>query len=501
MQRQRLRGLHRWAGLVACAGLLMWSLSGLLHPVMTRLQPPPATRAAPTHVAQLDLALAPAAAMARAGVDFVDTIRVVSWPQGSFYQLALPGRSELQYLDVNTAQVLDGGDAAYAQYLARHFLGDAESAVTAVERVTRFDSEYSEVNRLLPVYRVRFGRDDGMRAYVDTASSRLATLTDNRKAVLSRLFTNLHTWKFLSGEPRLRLALMGLLVAAIVLTGVLGAWVFARDFRRRHDGAPLQRWHRRLGIGVALTTVFLGLSGGHHLLREIGQHPPETPPRDVGYAAKAFTEPPGGFLKALNREGVQDITAVRIDTEAVYRITYATQSTATTAHAVSDGHASHAPAGRGIKAVTEQRWIRARDGVELPDGARRHALSLARIFSGAAPEAIASLSEQKHFDGEYGFAFKRLPVVRVDYATPGRPRDYLDLRTSTLAARLGAADAAEAWTFDYLHKFEWITPWSPWARDAVAMTFAIGNAAVAVMGLWLWTRRWRKRPARGGSVD
>lgn len=497
MPRQRIRVLHRWAGLVACAGLLMWSLSGALHPVMTRLQPPAATRATPAHAAQLDLAIAPAAAMARAGVDFVDTLRVVSWPRGSFYQLTLPGRSDLQYLDVNTAQVLDNGDVVYAQYLARHFLGDTASAVTAVERVTRFDGEYSEVNRLLPVYRVRFARDDGMRVYVDTASSRLATLTDDRKAVLSRLFTSLHTWKFLSSQPRLRFALMATLVAAILLAGVLGVWVFVRGPGPRHPNLALHRWHRRMGIGVAVTTLCLGASGGHHLLREIGRDPPETQLRDVGHAAAAFPKPPGTFLKILDRGGVQDITAVRIEGEAVYRITYMPTEVAAT-HPHPGGHAGHAAAGHARGPTTAQAWVRARDGAELQDGARRHALSLVRKFAGVAPGAVTAISEQKHFDGEYGFVFKRLPVMRVDYAVPGQPRDYLDLRTSTLAARLDSNDALEAWTFDYLHKFEWITPWSPVVRDTVAMAFAIGNATVAVMGLWLWMRRWRKRSIRGG---
>lgn len=80
-----------------------------------------------------------------------------------------------------------------------------------------------------------------------------------------------------------------------------------------------------------------------------------------------------------------------------------------------------------------------------------------------------------------------------DYAVPGRPRDYLDLRTSTLAARLGSNDALEAWTFDYLHKFEWITLWSPLARDAVAMLFVLGNATVAALGWLLLVRGWRRR--------
>ncbi|PKO42949.1 MAG: hypothetical protein CVU30_08600 [Betaproteobacteria bacterium HGW-Betaproteobacteria-3] len=492
MSAQQLRRLHRWCGLVACAGLLMWACSGLLHPVMTRLQPGAATRAAPADPVQLDRAMTPAAAMAQAGVVSVDALRVVGWPRGSFYQLALPDQPALMYLDVVTGQVLKDGDSAYAQHLARHFLGDTESAVTAVERVTQFDGEYSEVNRLLPVYRVRFARDDGMRVYVDTASSRLATLTDDRKAVLSRLFTNLHTWKFLSGQPRLRFALMGLLVAAILLTGVLGAWVFLRGLRRQHEGLPLQRWHRRLGIGVALTTVCLGVSGGHHLLREIGRPPPETPLRDVGYAVADFPKSAGTFLIEPSRGSVQDITAVRIEGEAVYRITYMSAEV-TAAHSPSEGHAGHAAARHVGGPTTTQAWVRARDGAELQDGARRHALSLVRKFADVAPEAVTAISEQKHFDGEYGFAFKRLPVMRVDYAVPGQPRDYLDLRTSTLAARLGSNDALEAWTFDYLHKFEWITPWSPLARDAVAMLFALGNATVAALGGLLLIRGWRRR--------
>ncbi|HEY0268319.1 MAG TPA: hypothetical protein VGC12_03695, partial [Methyloradius sp.] len=32
---------HRWLGLVTCVGILLWGISGLSHPIMTRLQPVP----------------------------------------------------------------------------------------------------------------------------------------------------------------------------------------------------------------------------------------------------------------------------------------------------------------------------------------------------------------------------------------------------------------------------------------------------------------------------
>ena len=70
------------------------------------------------------------------------------------------------------------------------------SQVSSAAPLLAFDDEYAWINRVLPVQRVAFARDDGMRVYVDTATSTLVTLIDDRKALYTRLFQLLHNWHF-----------------------------------------------------------------------------------------------------------------------------------------------------------------------------------------------------------------------------------------------------------------------------------------------------------------
>ena len=64
--------------------------------------------------------------------------------------------------------------------------------MTGVTRLEQLDDDYLSINRLLPVYRVDFLRDDGLRAYVETSPPRLAALVDDTKATLGWLFRVIH---------------------------------------------------------------------------------------------------------------------------------------------------------------------------------------------------------------------------------------------------------------------------------------------------------------------
>jgi hypothetical protein len=114
--------------------------------------------------------------------------------------------------------------------------------------------------------------------------------------------------------------------------------------------------------------------------------------------------------------------------------------------------------------------------------------ALAAFYSGLPDERIVSVQFVTRFEGEYGFIFKRLPVYRVEYATPDHARYYIEPATGALAARIDDGDALEGKTFSYLHKWH-VTDKGKDVRDALLALFALGNVAVALMGLTLFTRR------------
>src|SRR6202012_87804 len=135
------------------------------------------------------------------------------------------------YVSARTGKVLPKGDWLYAQYLARAFLEGAPgvapspaapmadcctaatyavlnapgSPVTDEERLTAFDGEFNAVNRLLPVYKVSFGRADGIRVYVETVQDCFALAVDNRRAAFNKVFEYIHTYQWLNflGQGRL----------------------------------------------------------------------------------------------------------------------------------------------------------------------------------------------------------------------------------------------------------------------------------------------------------
>ncbi|MFN3587364.1 MAG: hypothetical protein ACK4UT_07660, partial [Moraxellaceae bacterium] len=179
---------HRLIGLVAVLPVVLWGLSGLAHPILTRLQPQPAAMMPPPAL------LAPVPAAARAGlpplsallgaegIARIENARLMMWEGRAVWQLTLPSAPERRYVDANSGAVLEGVDRALAIVLARHYSGEATRPIASATLVSQFSDDYLYVNRLLPVWRVEFAGGDRLRAYVETSPLRLATLDNTLKS-------------------------------------------------------------------------------------------------------------------------------------------------------------------------------------------------------------------------------------------------------------------------------------------------------------------------------
>jgi hypothetical protein len=132
------------------------------------------------------------------------------------------------------------------------------------------------------------------------------------------------------------------------------------------------------------------------------------------------------------------------------------------------------------------------DGVVIDDAARKLAVQIAAHFSGLPDNKIVQLSQVTQFEGEYGFLNKRLPVWRVEYATLDHLTYYVETATGALASIVRDADRAEGWSFSYLHKFHWLDFAGKDVRDLVMGLFGLGNLVIAVLGMWMFTRRYTK---------
>lgn len=468
-----LRRWHRRAGILACAGIFIWALSGSLHPLLTRYQPQAATTQPPPLPAHAMTNVTPLRAVARRhGITHVQRVRLVSWTDRVYFQL-ITSAGARRYIDTQSGAESERGDQDYASALARHYLGDERSEIASITQITAFDAEYTRVNRLLPVVRVAFAREDGMRVYVDTATSALATQIDDRKALYTSAFTLLHNWHFAGSGDFPRVPLAALFVAAALASTVLGAvlWLHTRGTPQR---SRLRRGHRAAGALVGVMIAASASSGGWHLIKGALDRTGDTAMPDLSWTV---------FRAASIAAPWPEAEAVLVAVGGVpcYRIA------AALAPAPAAGHhadAEHTPAPTAAEETThETRYIAAAERACAIDD-RMYTRLLAQAFTGLPHSELTAGPTLTRFEGEYGFINKLLPVTRVDLARGERL--YIHLERAALAARIDAGDYAEGWTFAHLHKWQWLEFIGRWPRDLVMIAFALTAAGVAVAGLLLF---------------
>lgn len=491
--------LHRWSGLIACLGLLLWGSSGLMHPLMSRLQPQPVERQAPLP-AQPERNLA--ALLASAGIDRIQGLHAVHIDGQNYLRLVLPEQADAVYLNADSGEPLSDGETRHAVFLARHFSGDQTSSIRSLERVDHFSPEYPTINRYLPVWQVRFERPDGLRVQVDTAYNRLGSQTDDRQVRLSTLFHQLHTWAWAEKLGPLRPLLMSLLLAAALLTAVLGLNLALRRPGGPHLlRQPLRHWHRHAALLVSCTTLSFAGSGLYHLWQKAELPAPpfiNTP---------VFTADELQRLPAL-RQG-ESLSLLRLDGQAYWRVAEAMPSAgqrhghteaSATQHGAHEHHGHHhhdspaqAHSDNGASGLKGARFHHTGSGaLAAADLEAGYAEALVRQFSGLATETITHMQTVTGFGPDYGFVNKRLPVVAVHVDTTGQDRWFVQTATGELAARNQQGHRLEAGVFAYVHKWHFLNI-SPALRDALQALFALGNVLVALLGFSLFLRGSRRQ--------
>jgi hypothetical protein len=510
----RLLQWHRWAGVLALSGVVLWSVSGTLHPIMARMQSRPVVPHVPAPPAEVQPPSAPAtggqplaAVLARHGGGAISDARMLSIDGRAFYQVTRPGGGMREYYAVLDGSMLEDGDRRHAEWLARQYIGDTTAPVVSARLQVRFDAEYGDVNRLLPAWRIAFDRPDGMTVYVDTGTDRLGTLVDGTKRWTSGLFTTLHRWDWLDGlSPGLRLTLLGTMLLAAMGATLGGLWLF---FVRRHAArtGALRRVHRLAGMALSLVALAFFASGLYHLLH-LGLR---------GDPAARFAAVPAridpaqlriDFADAVRLAGIERparISLAEVDGQPFYRVQPPRPprpqpahgqdpahggkkgpagAVAHEGHAGHDGHAGPAAPKPPAPAV----YLSTRDGTVLADGEVRHAAWIASRATSLA--ATASGGTVTRFGDEYGFVFKRLPVQRVLLEGPGRATAFVDTVDGAVSAVIDDADRREGWLFANMHKHDWMVPLvGRTARDVITASLALAIGVTATMGGVLSVRR------------
>lgn len=455
----RLLPWHRRLALLACFGVFSWALSGMLHPLMSALQPRPAAFMPPAVALALDGLQAPGAVLQQAGIAQVQALRLLMLDGQPWYQARLQGQSQPRYWHARTGAPADLA-SAHAEVLARHYLGTQEP-LAYTGNLEQFNAEYAYINRLLPAARVDTQRDNGLRVYVDLYQDRLGTLVDTPKAIYSQLFLWLHSFRWLDAAGPLRPALMMLLLAATLAACTLGAGMF---IARRKARSTLHKLHGYWGIGIVLSTLLFVFSGAWHLLHKLDKAPAPLDVQAQFNSADLPAAPTANWL--LDGESLHKLSLLQLDGRPVWRL---------------QGMRYGKPALRYLGA----------DGSALDDLAPlRYAQQRFATYAGKLGlETPATITLQRQFDHDYGFVFKRLPVLKASYADDQNTALFVDPLDGALAAVVDDTDRAEGFSFAYLHKWDFLSALGKPLKDGFVTLLALAHVLLVIGGLWLWRRR------------
>jgi hypothetical protein len=512
---------HRILSIIIAIPVLLWAASGFMHPIMSTVRPAVAMQQLPvTALNDSVIRIAPAEALRRQKIRQIHDMRLVHIGPNVFYQVQLQRGEVPIYLSTVDGQLLRNGDELYARHLARQFLegspnagvsdsmaadGDASGhacctsaarlvmkpskggAVSNLQRITAFNEEYDEIQRILPVYRVAFDRPDGIRIFVETTQDRFVHAVDDRRAALDFIFGLLHTWDWAESLGGLRFVMMAILLTISFVSALMGLWIFSNTRTIKPKGNSRLRWrfnHRVVSVVASLFTLMFSFSGAYHALSKL------SPDNRAMYHVDndlLIADLSGNPVDMARQHGIvaSNFSVVKLQDSIYWRVL------------ASPANAPSAPDARPIwskdrKTIMPAFYYYTADGRPVANGERRYASFLASIFGNV--DAVDTLHVQAvtKFDGEYGFVNKRLPVWNVTFHGPMNDRFYVETSTGQLSVRVADADLPEGYSFSFLHKHHFMDFGGKVARDLSTMFWAAMQIAMVVVGLVLYVKSRRK---------
>lgn len=483
---------HQRIGLFMGIAVIAWALSGLAHPIISRLNPKPAAPP-PAEVLNIQQLGDFVALIEKQNIHTIEQLRLFQWQGEAVYRIV--SEQGVDYFSAQTLQLLDTGDFDYAEHLARHFLGDASAEIENLKTINTFDKEYIYINRYLPVVRVDFARADVPRIYIDAAQGRLATIDNKRKVFTGKFFRALHSWTWIESLT-LRRSLMSVFLVLGFVTALFGFVVYIKSWRmgiyKKNLSAPqhhpyTRRLHRALGAVVAIFAMAFCISGLLHLwLTDKTDSAQKQIP--VTIPTQGLTLPTDALMRTLHDAAVADVQLTQINNTAYWRVK---KQQAKSAQAREHEHHHH---GAETPALNDAViYLNARTGELLDNGWQKHAQSLALSLTKLNIDQVAHVELVETFGGEYGFVNKRLPVHGVHFDLPGKPTLYIETASNTLASQVTTNKRVEGYSFAYLHKWHFVDFLGKDIRDILTSIIALTIILVILLGAYRFSAGGRKR--------
>lgn len=510
--KQKIYGWHRTIGIITIIPVILWTLSGLMHPFMAHFFKPEIANerleVKPIDKSQLTLSIQEV--LQKNKITEFKNFRIVSFNDATFYQVKTI-KNELLYFNTFDAKKLENGDQKYANWLSRYFLDDQKSAIRKTEVLTEFTSQYKYVNRYLPVYKTTFNRPDGMEVYVETASGKLATYNPKSRQVFIWFFDTFHNWAFIDwiSNNSIRIIVMFLFLSIIFLSAISGIVIYGlfwKQFKKTDSLAPkkgLRKYHRQIGLWVSLFTLTFAFSGAYHATTKWEPYVLDKMVYEPVFETKDIQTPNNILTLDWNR--LENTSLIALNDSIYYRCELALAKSKYGTPKIdskSKWHKKESP-------KSEVVYVNATTNKTTPNLDLKYAKFLAFHFSEGTPKPACcemdsdveskptleniTLLETKvltDFESrEYGFVNKRLPVVKLAFDTPEKTTYFIETATSRLAAVIKKSDNVEGYSFAIFHKFLFMDWAGKNIRDLTMVLAALTILVVSILGLILFIKK------------
>lgn len=526
MIRKNIYKWHRTCSLIIAVPVLLWAISGFMHPIMTNLRPAVRMQRIPVEAidsSKIKLTLRQVLKQNR--IDSIYSVRLVHIDTNWFYQVKTSREYNLQYFSTKNGNVLVKGDWLYAQYIARIFLegpakkskampamempmampmsdamdccGEAASAVLnnktgapieGASLITKFDKEYKSIYCLLPVYKVQFKRADDIRLYVETGQDRFAVAVDKNRAAFTTFFDLVHTWGWIDFLGKGRILVEMFFTGLGFITALMGIYIFFATKSKKVPGNPLvkaRRNHRYTAIVASLFTLMFTFSGCYHAFSKLSLKEKIVVSVQHSFAAAA-ADLDLGRLHQMVKRPICNIGLVQFGGKAYWQVYLQSGRKSSKSHDLMKDMS--ADAGTVI-------YIDAANYAMLPHGDELYAKSLASQLSGTGLSQIVSTALVTKFTDEYNFTDKRLPVWKISYPFNHRERLYVETATGVLAKNTNDAELYEGYSFALFHKHHYMDFGGKTTRDISTLVGAALQIMMVVIGLVFYFK-WRKRKVK-----
>jgi len=496
---------HTSLAWVAALAMLAFTLSGLTHPLLswtgpsaTSFRPP----SAEMHANQLSLI---PKVLAKHSIKKAVMVKLLPSKKGVVLQVTESAHVPRRYFDLETLNELPKFDRQQAQWLAQYYVfgKNKEAApISHIEFQTEFDNAYPWVNRLLPVYKVTFADQANTSAFIYTEINVLAGLGNDYKTRLQSIFSSLHNWSWLEGVENARIILIACLLLCILGITLTGIGMILL-IKKRNNMTRKARTHRLIACIVWLPLLGFSSSGFWHLLHygfsdvhrglKLGA-PIEVSEINTNASLDSFPNIPLNQVSLIEHQGALYYRLSIPNKRTKNNDTQTTTNAGEHAHHTNNDRHQRDARFNGQATEHGGLYYSTKTGLKATLNDRNVAIEIASKQLGLDKAMVTSTELIKHFGLHYDFRNKRLPVWQIEFDSALGDKAFVDPATGMLVDRLVNLDRYEGYSFSFLHKWNFLTPFiGRFWRDVLVVIVLLLIMSLTLIGIFMTIARRRQK--------